>query len=94
MPFRDSLIITQKGAFLQAKDTLSRRFRRVFIKLIAMYITRDLTNLSLPQIGQVFGNRDHTTVLHGCNQIANAIKNDPSMASVVNDLKEIIVDNK
>ena len=32
MPFRDSLIITQKGAFLQAKDTLSRRFRRVFIK--------------------------------------------------------------
>ena len=47
-----------------------------------------------PQIGQVFGNRDHTTVLHGCNQIANAIKNDPSMASVVNDLKEIIVDNK
>ena len=49
--------------------------------------------MSLPQIGKIF-NRDHTTVLHGCNQIANAIKNDPSMASVVNDLKEIIVDNK
>lgn len=78
-------------------DDLIRPTRRREISVprqIAMYITRDLTNLSLPQIGQVFGNRDHTTVLHGCNQIANAIKNDPSMASVVNDLKEIIVDNK
>ena len=78
-------------------DDLIRPTRRREIAVprqIAMYITRDLTNLSLPQIGQVFGNRDHTTVLHGCNQIANAIKNDPSMASVVNDLKEIIVDNK
>ena len=78
-------------------DDLIRPTRRREIAVprqIAMYITRDLTNLSLPQIGQVFGNRDHTTVLHGCNQIANAIKNDSSMASVVNDLKEIIVDNK
>lgn len=78
-------------------DDLIRPTRRREIAVprqIAMYITRELTNLSLPQIGQVFGNRDHTTVLHGCNQIANAIKENPSMANVVNDIKEIVTENK
>ncbi len=78
-------------------DDLIRPTRRREIAVprqIAMYITREMTNLSLPQIGQVFGNRDHTTVLHGCNQIASAVKDNPSMANVVNDIKEMIVENK
>ena len=89
------LLEKQKKGKKRMRQIRPTRRREIAVpRQIAMYITRDLTNLSLPQIGQVFGNRDHTTVLHGCNQIANAIKNDPSMASVVNDLKEIIVDNK
>jgi len=36
---------------------------------IAMYLSRDLTDLSLPEIGQFFGGRDHTTVLHACEKI-------------------------
>lgn len=43
---------------------------------IAMYISRDLTNLSLPKIGEEFGGRDHTTVLHACDKISNDLKND------------------
>ena len=41
-----------------------------------MYISRDLTNLSLPKIGEEFGGRDHTTVLHACDKISNDLKND------------------
>jgi chromosomal replication initiator protein len=38
---------------------------------IAMYLTKELTRLSLPEIGQSFGGRDHTTVLHACRQVAS-----------------------
>ncbi|MEY2915773.1 MAG: hypothetical protein RL454_702, partial [Actinomycetota bacterium] len=36
---------------------------------IAMYLVRELTNQSLPTIGTIFGNRDHTTVLYACKKI-------------------------
>ena len=36
---------------------------------IAMYLTRELTDLSLPKIGDEFGGRDHTTVIHACDKI-------------------------
>ncbi len=73
----------------------SRRREITVPRQIAMYLTREMTNLSLPQIGQVFGNRDHTTVLHGCDKIAAAVKDGSSgMQSVVGDIKNLIVGNK
>ncbi|MEG0373647.1 MAG: helix-turn-helix domain-containing protein, partial [Enterococcus sp.] len=36
---------------------------------VAMYLTRDLTDLSLPKIGEEFGGRDHSTVIHACQKI-------------------------
>ncbi len=79
-------------------DDLIRPIRRREIAIprqIAMYLTRELTNLSLPQIGQVFGNRDHTTVLHGCNQIGTALKReDREMVNAVKDLKNILADGR
>jgi len=79
-------------------NDLIRQTRRREITVprqIAMYLTRDMTNLSLPQIGQVFGNRDHTTVLHGCEKIAATIKDSASgMESVINDIKNLISEGK
>ena len=37
---------------------------------VAMALAKDLTQMSLPEIGEAFGNRDHTTVLHACRTIA------------------------
>jgi chromosomal replication initiator protein len=37
---------------------------------MAMYLAKELTNHSLPEIGEAFGGRDHTTVLHACRKIA------------------------
>ena len=73
----------------------SRRREITVPRQIAMYLTREMTNLSLPQIGQVFGNRDHTTVLHGCDKIAAGIKEAASgMSSVVGDIKNLIAEGK
>ena len=43
---------------------------------VAMYLTRELTDLSLPKIGDEFGGRDHTTVIHACNKISSDIQDD------------------
>ena len=73
----------------------SRRREITVPRQIAMYLTREMTNLSLPQIGQVFGNRDHTTVLHGCEKVAAGVKDAASgMQSVVGDIKNLIAEGK
>ncbi len=55
---------------------LGKDRRREFVRprQIAMYLTRSLTSYSLPQIGTLFGGRDHTTVLHACRVIAGFIE--------------------
>ncbi len=72
--------------------TSSTRRREITVpRQIAMYLTREMTNLSLPQIGQVFGNRDHTTILHGCEKIAAMLKDsDSGMERVVGDIRNLI----
>ncbi len=73
----------------------SRRREITVPRQIAMYLTREMTNLSLPQIGQVFGNRDHTTVLHGCDKVAAGVKEaSGGMGSVVSDIKNLIAEGK
>ncbi|MDU2110131.1 MAG: helix-turn-helix domain-containing protein, partial [Peptoniphilus lacydonensis] len=57
---------------------------------IAMYITRELTDLSLPKIGEVFGGRDHSTVIHAYDKITKDLEDDPIFKiEVTNLIKEI-----
>jgi chromosomal replication initiator protein len=46
---------------------------------VAMALAKDLTQMSLPEIGEAFGNRDHTTVLHACRTIASLRKHDTGL---------------
>ena len=57
---------------------------------IAMYLCRDLTDLSLPKIGDVFGGRDHTTVIHGIDKIAEELQKNPEMKRTMDELKRNI----
>ncbi len=57
-----------------------------FPRQIAMYLVRELTDLSLPKIGEEFGGRDHTTVIHACDKIQKDIKLDPSLQLTIKDL--------
>jgi chromosomal replication initiator protein len=61
-----------------------------FARQIAMYLTRELTDLSLPKIGDAFGGRDHTTVIHACEKVAEEMAKDPSLKSTVERLAEAI----
>ena len=53
---------------------------------IAMFLSRGLTNLSLPEIGGYFGGRDHTTVLHACNKIENDVLHKEDIKNLVEKL--------
>ena len=62
---------------------------------IAMYLCRNVANMSLPQIGKDFGNRDHTTVMHDCNKIEKEIKensNTQNTKRIVESIKKILLD--
>lgn len=65
-----------------------RRSKEVVIpRQVGMYLARELTDASLPEIGQRFGGRDHATVLHACAKIKEQLDRDKELATVVNDLK-------
>jgi chromosomal replication initiator protein len=53
---------------------------------IAMYLMRQLTEMSLVEIGRVFGGRDHTTVMYACEKVAEGIAGDTAFADKVNGL--------
>lgn len=57
---------------------------------IAMYLCRELTDTSLPQIGNFFGGRDHTTVLHACDKISKEKVSDAKLSSILHELIERI----
>jgi chromosomal replication initiator protein len=54
---------------------------------VAMYLARELTGHSLPEIGRGLGGRSHTTVLHGVNRINAALRTDPSVQTAVENLR-------
>lgn len=57
-----------------------------FPRQVAMYLSRELTDFSLPKIGEEFGGRDHTTVIHAHEKIASMVKNDQILQQ---DIKQI-----
>ena len=72
------------------KDDLSSNKRSneiAFPRQIAMYLCREVANMSYPKIGEDFGNRDHSTVMHGCNKIANEIKENTNTKLIVETVK-------
>ncbi|MGI6326428.1 MAG: chromosomal replication initiator protein DnaA [Saccharofermentanales bacterium] len=69
----------------------NRRSREVTApRQVAMYLCRNLLNMTLPQIGHEFGNRDHTTVMHSCNKVSEAITKDDILLKEIEDIKKRI----
>jgi chromosomal replication initiator protein len=69
----------------------TRRARRVARpRQVAMFLARELTCRSLPDIGRRFGGRDHTTVLHACRRIEELCKSDPVFQQEVEFLRKVL----
>ena len=65
-----------------------------FPRQIAMYLCRSVAGLPLTKIGDGFGKRDHTTVIHACNKIDKEIQNDMSTKRIVESVKNILLSDK
>lgn len=68
----------------------SRKSELVLARQVAMYLCRDLTNLSFPKIGKLFGNRDHTTVMHAYNKVQRRLPADLELCDAVADLSHAL----
>ena len=73
---------------LRIEDLKSQRRTRniAYPRQIAMYLSRKLTDMSLPKIGEEFGGRDHTTVIHAYEKISENLKTDEGLQSMINDI--------
>lgn len=67
-------------------DSKKRTRQIAYPRQIAMYITRQITDLSLPKIGEEFGGRDHSTVIHAYDKIEKDMQEDPVFKIKVNDI--------
>jgi chromosomal replication initiator protein len=75
--------------FNMSVETLTGRRRdreTALARQIAMHLSRELTELSLPGIGQVFGGKDHTTVMHACERIKTQMPLDDNLDTLVREL--------
>ena len=73
---------------IEISELLSKKRNKhvVYPRQIAMYLCRRLTDASFPQIGEQFGGRDHTTVMHANEKIELDLQSDRELAAAVNDL--------
>lgn len=80
----------QYGVKLEDFTAKKRTKSIAFPRQIAMYLSRELTDFSLPKIGEEFGGRDHTTVIHAHEKISNLINTDPQFEKQIQELENKI----
>ncbi len=89
----DAVIAVLAEAFDVSVEDLkgiSRRREISYARQIGMYLIRQHTGLSLPKVGEVFGGKDHTTVLYSCDKIAQLRNTDPTLAQTLRQLSDRI----
>jgi len=85
----ERIVTTVAERFGIKSDVLcgKRRTRSVALpRQVAMYLTRQLTELSLVEVGRLFGGRDHTTVIYACERVSTQMAEDMELAEKVNGL--------
>ena len=84
-------ILEYISKYYSLEESLIRGQQRVreavAARQIAMYLIRSMTNISVVDIGKLFDNRDHSTVLYSIQQVEKKMKQDPSYAEVVKEIK-------
>ena len=71
-----------------------RRTRNIaYPRQIAMYLSRKLTDMSLPKIGEEFGGRDHTTVIHAYEKISDNLNSDENLQHTIDEITKKLTQN-
>lgn len=78
---------------VKMSELKSRRRSKTLVhpRQIAMYLCRELTDASYPEIGRQFGGKDHTTIIHACRQVSKAKEGDTALQTTLETLKEHIL---
>lgn len=84
--------IVSENFNIRVEDLKSKKRNKdvVYPRQISMYLCRTLTDLSLPKIGEHFGGRDHTTVIHSYDKICSEMIKNPALSNTINSLTEKI----
>lgn len=82
--------ISLQEIHIKVADIESAKRKREFShpRQVAMYLCRELTDSSLPKIGNCFGGRDHTTVLHAYEKISEQLKTDSLLNEEIRRIKD------
>lgn len=88
--FIQRCVVEEFGVSLSDLKTRRRNKNIVLPRQIAMYLSRELTELSLPEIGGLFGGKDHTTVLHSYNKIKEGLNSDLVLKDRVERVIQVI----
>jgi len=95
-PFTIDDIINQvsKAFNVKASDVKSKKKHKLYSypRQVAMYLARELTELSYPEIGAALGGKDHSTVIYGAKKIEQRLEEDPSLKHLVERLKKSLKD--
>ena len=80
--------ITSEYYGIKLNNVLSKKRTKniVLARQVAIYLTRELTDHSFPEIGGAFGGKDHTTIMHSFNKIKDKLKNDKGLKSSIDNL--------
>ena len=78
---------------VKPEDFKSKKRTRdiAYPRQIAMFLCRELTDMSLPKIGNDFGGRDHTTVIHAYDKIKEDVENNSETRRAINEIKDNIL---
>jgi chromosomal replication initiator protein len=88
--FIQRCVAEEFGLSLHDLKTRRRTKNIVLPRQVSMYLSRELTELSLPEIGEFFGGKDHTTVLHSYNKIKEILKKDEILKNKIERIIQII----
>ncbi len=72
-------------------DSPKRTRKIAYPRQIAMYLIREHTDLSLPKIGEIFGNRDHSTVVHACDKLTREVEEISETKELIDRLREQMI---
>ena len=89
-------VISHKNRVVTIEDLKGSRRSSdvVFPRQVAMYLCKNVAQVSFPKIGQAFGKRDHSTVMHACDKIENELKENSNTKLIVETVKNsLFADN-
>lgn len=86
------IVCKHYGIKVSDLESLKKTNNIAFPRQVAMYLMRNMTELSLPKIGEYFGGKHYTTVMYACDKIEDERKRDPALDNLLDVLKEKIKD--